>query len=382
MFDYTLPTRILFGQGYISKVGEIIKEYGERVLLVSDSDSMYETGYLTRVKTALEDNTHGVLIYDKVVSDSNSDLVNAGADQARHARCDVVVGFGRKHTLNIAKAISYILKYGGKMEDYFLGRSSDKQRNVTYIEIPSGHGICPGLTRNFYVIDKFDGVKKSIEKSKYYADVVISDPKLATTVPGNYARSIAIETLAYATDALVSKSATVISDAYAIKAIELIGASLVKSMSDPENVNYRANLSVGGLLTSMALSVSNPCTTFALALALSSVLGTYQSAAAAVLMPHVMEFNLTSTPNKYVQIARSFGENIENITVVEAAIKAIEGVRKMSFDVGAPQRLSDLDVNSDKLWDVVKVTRSYEFLHHQPRASSKDELYNLLNGAL
>lgn len=382
MFDYCIPTRILFGSGVINKIGEIVSNYGERVLLVTDSGTMYETGYLTRVKKMLEDETHGVLLYDKVVSDSNSDLVNAGADQAKHARCDVVVGFGRKHTLNIAKAIAYILEYGGKMEDYFLGRKSDQKQNIFYVEIPSGHGILPGLTKNFYVIDKFDNTKKTIENIDFFADLVIADPKLSTTVPGNVAHSMAIEALAYAIESYISKASTPIADAYAVKAIEIIGANLVKSMNDPENVTYRSNLFTGGLLTSMGLAGSAPGTTFAIALALNSIMGTHQSAAATVLIPHVMEFNLTAAPNRYVQIAKAFGENVEDITVVEAAIKAIESVRKLLFDIKAPQRLSELEVNRDKLWDIAKIARGYEFLHFLPRPLSKDDIFNLLNTAL
>ncbi len=382
MFDYCLPTRIVFGAGVINKIGEIVRNYGERVLLVTDSGTMYETGYLTRVKKILEDETHGVLLYDKVAKGSNSDLVNAGADQAKHARCDVVIGFGRKNTLNISKAITYILEYGGKMEDYFLGRKSDKKQDITYIEVPSGHGILPGLTNNFYVIDKFDNTKKTIENIDFFADVTVIDPKLATTVPSAFSHSMALEVLAYAIESFISKATTPIADAYAIKAIEMIGANLVKSMNDPENVTYRSNLATAGVLTSMALASSTPGTTFALALALNSILGSYQSASATILIPHVMEFNLTSAPNRYVQIAKAFGENVEDITVVEAAIKAIESVRKLLFDVKAPQRLSELDVDKEKLWDIAKVARSYDFLHYLPRPLSKDDIYNLLNAAI
>lgn len=382
MFDYHLPTRIVFGAGVINKIGEVVKNYGKRILLVADSGTMYETGYLTRVKKMLEDETYGVLLYDKVLTESNSDLVNAGADQAKHARCDVVVGFGRKHTLNIAKAIAYILEYGGKMEDYFLGRKSEKVQDITYIEVPSGHGVIPGLTKNFYVIDKFDSTKKSIENVEFYADIVIADPKLATTVPSKVSHSIAIEVLAYAIESFISKASTTIADAYAIKAIEIVGSNLVKSINDPENVTYRGNLCTAGILTSMALASSSPGTTFALALALNSVLRSYQSSAATILIPHVMEFNLTSAPNRYVQIAKAFGENVEDITVVEAAIKAIERVRKLLFDLKAPQRLSELEINRDKLWDIAKVARGYDFLHYLPRPLSKDDIYNLLNTAI
>lgn len=382
MFDYCLPSRIIFGSGVINKVGEIVKNYGDRVFLVTDSGTMYETGFLTKVRKMIEDDTHGVLLYDKVVSNSNSDLVNSGADQAQHAHCNIVVGFGRKHTLNIAKAIAYLLEHGGKMEDYFLGRKSEKKKDIVYIEIPSGHGILPGLTKNFYVIDKFDHTKKAIENIEFYADVVIADPKISTSVPSNVAHAMAIETLAYAIESYISKITTPISDAYAIKAIEMISANLVKSMNDPENITYKSNIYSAGMLASMSLSGSSPGTTFALALALNSVLEIYQSGASAILIPHIMEFNLTSAPSRYVQISKAFGENVDNTTVVEAAIKAIENVRKLLFDVKAPQRLSELEVDKDRLWDVAKVARSYDFLHYLPRPLSKDDIFTLLNTAI
>jgi alcohol dehydrogenase YqhD (iron-dependent ADH family) len=67
MFDYCLPTRVVFGSGVINKIGEIVKNYGERVLLVTDSGTMYETGYLTKVKKMIEDETHGVLYTIKLL---------------------------------------------------------------------------------------------------------------------------------------------------------------------------------------------------------------------------------------------------------------------------------------------------------------------------
>ena len=63
------------------------------------------------------------------------------------------------------------------------------------------------------------------------------------------------------------------------------------------------------------------------------------------MLPHVMEFNLTAIPNKYVQIARALDEDVSKVTVVEAAIKAIEGIRKLLFDLKVPQKLSDYKID-------------------------------------
>ncbi|MDH5680556.1 MAG: iron-containing alcohol dehydrogenase, partial [Spirochaetota bacterium] len=166
MFDFSVPTKIVFGENILGQLGQLARQYGERVFLVSDAKAMQDTGYLTKVKKHLEEESYGVLLYNRVYSqsqaDSNSEIVNRGADQARHAKCNVIVGIGGKTTLQIAKAIAFLVSNGGNLEDYFLGRKGDNKK-VSYIEIPTGYGFIPGLTNFFYVTDKFDSVKKSVE---------------------------------------------------------------------------------------------------------------------------------------------------------------------------------------------------------------------------
>ena len=380
MFEFQIPTKIIEGQGYVNKIGETVKEYGKRIFLVSDALTMQETGYLSKVKTLIEEETHGVLVFNKVYSDSNSDLVNKGADQARNANCDCIVGFGGKTTLNIAKAITYLVSNGGILEDYFLGKKGNK-KTIKYIEIPSAHGYCPGLLNYFYVTDKYEGMKKSITSTNNFADVIILDPKLTSTIPAKFTSSIAMENIALSIDTYISKSSNAVSDTFALKAIEFTSHNITKSVQDAENMTLRSSLSTAGLFTSLALANSAPGVTYALSLGLNAVYGIYQGITSSILLPYVMEYSLTSSANKYVQIAKAFGEDTSNITVVEAAIKAIEGVRKLLYDLKIPQKLSDLELDKDELYNAAKIARSYEFLHFLPRPVSQEDLYNILLSA-
>ncbi len=381
MFEFSVPTKVIFGEGVIDRLGEITKEYGGRVFLVSDARAMQETGYLSKIKKILEESSYGVLLYNRVYStskaDSNSEIVNRGADQARHAKCDVIVGFGGKTTLQIAKAIAFLVSNGGNLEDYFLGRKGDK-KTVAYIEVPSGYGFVPGLTNFFYILDKFDSLKKSVETKLNYADVVLLDPRLTTTIPSKSSTYIGIELLSMAIESFVSKNMTSISEALAIKAVELIATNLAKSIQDPENVTFRGFMCTSGILTSLAVANSSPGICFALSLAMNSIYTIPQYVVSSVILPHVMEFNLTSCANKYVYIAKAFGEQVGDITVVEAAIKAIEGVRKVLTDLRIPSRLSELNIDKSELLQVARLARSYEFIHYLPRPVSKDDLFNIL----
>ena len=94
-----------------------------------------------------------------------------------------------------------------------------------------------------------------------------------------------------------------------------------------------------------------------------------------------MEYNLTSSPGKYVKIAKALGENVADISVVEAAIKAVEAIRKILFDLNVPQRLNAFDVDEEKFHDVVRDARTFDFLNVLPRVASYDDLLNILISA-
>jgi len=384
MIEFTVPSRVIFGEGTINRVGELVKGFGERVFLVSDAQAMHEAGYLAKVKKLLEDECYGVILYNRIYShsrqDSNSDIVNRGANQAKQAQCNVVVGLGGKTTLNIAKAIAFLISNGGKLEDYFLGRSGGKKK-VKYIEIPAGYGFMPGLTNSFYVLDRIEPFKKGVEASNNYADLLLMDPKLTTTIPGKSSAHMGIELLALAIESLVYKKATAISESFAVRAIELLATNLTKSIQDPENIIFKTHVCMAGVLTSLAIGNSSPGVGYALSMGLKSAYGLYQGVSSSILLPHIMEFNLTSCANKYVQIAKAFGENVFDITIVEAAIKAIEEVRKIIVDLRVPTKLSEMNIEKDNLMQVAKSARNYEFMHYIPRPVSKEDLHNILNAA-
>ena len=384
MFDFSVPTKIVFGENILSQLGQLARQYGERIFLVTDAKAMQDTGYLSKVKKLLEEESYGVLLYNRVYSqsqsDSNSEIVNRGADQARHAKCNVIVGIGGKTSLQIAKAIAFLVSNGGNLEDYFLGRKGDKKK-VSYIEIPTGYGFIPGLTNFFYVTDKFDSIKKVVETPKNHADLVLIDPRLSITLPGKTSSYIGVELLSLAIETFISKRMTPIAEAMAIKAIDNIATNLAKSIQDPENVLFKSHLSTASVLTSIALANSAPGICFALSMALNSVFGLYHGLSASILLPHVMEFNLTSCANRYVHVAKAFGENVNDITVVEAAIKAIEGIRKILTDLRIPISLGELNIDKGELMKVARLTRNYEFMNFLPRPVSKDDLFNILNSA-
>ena len=379
VFEFNIPSRIIVGLHVVNRLPELIQDFGERVMIVTN-ETMVQQGILRRVQSLAESKAYGVIVFDKVTSEAGSDVVDEGVLLARESRINVVIGLGGANTMNIAKAIAFIAGNDGYIADYFAGRTS-KRKKVAYIEIPSTHGICYGLLDSFFVRDVDDDIRKEYRSRFNFADIVLVDPKLTVSLAPKFVVAIGIEVLAHACEAYISKAASVLTESYIGNAMELVCANLKQAIIEPDNMNCRQALSTAAVFSSIALNSSRPGTTFALAMAMATKLGLYRGIGVSIILPHVMEFNLTASPNKYVRIARSFGEDVNDISVVEAAIKAIEAVRKLLFDLNVPQRLKNFEIEPDRFDDVVRDARTYDFLSVLPRSVTYDDLLNILNAA-
>jgi hypothetical protein len=54
-FDYQTPTKLIFGEGVISKLPEVMKPLGKKLLLTYGSGSIKKTGLYDKVKELLSD---------------------------------------------------------------------------------------------------------------------------------------------------------------------------------------------------------------------------------------------------------------------------------------------------------------------------------------
>jgi alcohol dehydrogenase len=77
-----------------------------------------------------------------------------------------------------------------------------------------------------------------------------------------------------------------------------------------------------------------------------------------------MEYNVFSRMDKFAKIAEGMGEKVEGLSAREAAISAVESVKRLSREIEFPQRLSDLGIPESAFpgmaEEALKVTRPLE----------------------
>ncbi|MEG1458696.1 MAG: iron-containing alcohol dehydrogenase [Acetivibrio sp.] len=123
-FLYHIPTKIYFGKGQISELGESIKPYGNKVLLVYGGGSIKKIGlYDAMIKILKEEN---IEYYELSGVDPNPRLtmVNDGAKLCRDKKIDVVLAIGGGSAIDCAKAVAASASYMGDAWDLISGKAS------------------------------------------------------------------------------------------------------------------------------------------------------------------------------------------------------------------------------------------------------------------
>jgi alcohol dehydrogenase class IV len=134
-------------------------------------------------------------------------------------------------------------------------------------------------------------------------------------------------------------------------------------------------------MSGIAFSVSLYSTSLAIALAVASFYKIDIELIMNIAISHVMEYNLSSSTGKYVQIAKVMGEDCRDATVIEAAIKAVEGIRKAQSEYGLAQKLSEFKVNKNDFKSIAKIAAAYNLNDNSPKSLNAGEIEAILVSA-
>lgn len=383
VIELNIPTRVIFGSDIIGRVADASSKLGEKYLIAAeDNEKIKEQKIIDKLKEALESIGYGVIVYDKInpwkFSKGNfEELKNIASE----AKVDVIIGVGTTYANGVSKIIASLVdkELSGLRRVPF---SSYRRKRVSYIEVPLGFELMYGLTNIAFMYDNDEKTYIPYVDEGSYADYLIVDTKFLINLSPLEIGMMGISSLAIAFDAFISKASTPLSDAFAYKAMEMISLNLRRILKEPGNLTILGNLSMGGILSSLALANSKPGLCLAVGLAISALTDISPTYVTALILPHVMDFNLTAAAPKLVQVATALGEKVYEMTVIEAAIKAAETVRKLMLDMNLHQSLSKLGVNPEILDQVAKNASNYDFLAYIPRPAGRDEILAMLQAAM
>lgn len=360
---FQIKTKILFGRGGISSLGSIAREMGtSRYLLVADP-SLEKHGIVEAARESLSGEGLQGTTFVEVEPEPYLDGADEAAQTGREMGSDLVIGMGGGSTMDTAKAAAILLTNDGLAQDY-IGLNKVGLPSAATIMIPTTAGTGAEVTFTAVLTNRQTKAKGGINSPFLFPDIAILDPELTLSVPPDVTAATGMDALTHAIESVTSRSATVFTEALSCRAIRLISENLRRAVFHGHDIEARENMLLGSLLGGMALADAGVGAAHALAYPLGGHYRIPHGLANAVMIPHVMEFNLPAAERSLAMIAGYMGESVEGLSQRAAAAVAVGAVGTLCRDIGIPSTLIEMGIPRADIpmlvADALKVTRPVE----------------------
>lgn len=293
---------------------------------------------------------------------------------------DVVVGIGGGSVLDIAKLVAAQLGNGQQLKEY-VGNGLLKGRRKKLICLPATAGTGSEVSPNAILVDETDNAKKGIISPYLVPDIVYLDPLLTMSVPSSITAATGLDAFTHCLEAYTNKFAHPFIDLYAYEGMRLIAGSLVRAVKDGADEAARSDVAMGSLLGGFCLGPVNTAAVHALSYPLGSRFHLAHGLSNALLLPHVMEFNLPEAPARYAAVAQAMGcprEKDDRTT----ALAGLQKVKELMRDCGIPSRLREVDIPENAIGEMataaMEITR---LLKNNPREVTREDAVAIYRAA-
>lgn len=390
MFSFYMPSHLYIGEGSLKKLSEIDIPGSKGLIVTTSGKSVKKYGYLNRVQAFLEIQGVKTIVYDKANANPTSKGVMEGAKIARENNCDIIIGLGGGSAIDTAKCIAAMAVNPGDLWDYIesgTGRNKMLQNNpLPIIAIPTTSGT--GTEADPWAVTTNERTKEKIDfgNDKTFPCISIVDPELMMTVPKKLSVYQGFDALFHSTEGFIAAAANPISDALAIKAIELIAKYLPRAAADGNDREARSNMAVASTISGIVESISNCTSEHSIEHALSGFHPDLPHGAGliAICIAYYEKF-LDISKDKYIIMAKAIGEDIEEYSDDKKQYAFISALKKLQLSCGTANiRLSDYGVESEKIGQYAKSAYDTmgELFDMDPRRLSFDETCEIIEKSL
>jgi alcohol dehydrogenase class IV len=347
-FTFETTPKIICEQGAAKRLGEIARGLGmSQVFLVTDIGLM-KAGLIDGALTSLSEVGVKVTVFSDVLADPPEVSVQAAVKAAALVHADGVIGFGGGSSLDTAKLVALLAKTSQELTAIY-GIGLARGPRLPLIQVPTTAGTGSEVTP-IAILTTPSHEKKGVVSPLLYPDVAVLDSLLTLGLPPAITAMTGVDAMVHAIEAFTSRSKkNALSDALAIKALQLLYANLPEAVSDGKDAQVRENMLLGSLLAGMAFANAPVGAVHALAYPLG---GHYQLphglTNSLVLLP-VLKFNLPAAESLYAELGRAILPELNSVSDALAASNFIEAIAAHVITMPYAQRLREVGVKEHEL---------------------------------
>lgn len=384
-FIYGTPTKLIFGKGAIENLADVLKKFGNRILLTYGTGSIKRIGLYDEVIRRLE----GFEVYELSGIEPNPKYdpsVLDGICLCRDHEIDVILAVGGGSVLDCSKAIAAGVRYDGEAWNLVTGKAKVEDA------LPIVDIMTAAATGSEYdgaaVISNTDTSDKIGMKSRYiFPAYSFLDPTYTLSVPKSQTMAGIADAICHVMEDYFVSTYSLLTDGMCeacIKSLIQNARILDRNLQDYEarsEVMLDCALACNGIF-----SLGNSDSMWplhAIEHTLSAFYDITHGIGLAIIIPRWMRF---AANHGAVDRIVNFGINIFGIDAIhgeeEIVNKTIEETYRLFESLGIPMKLSELGIGDDQFEAMAEKVTERKNLEDAFVPLTKDDIVEIFRESL
>lgn len=354
IFTFYLPTRIIHGPGSVNETGNQFKALGATKALVVTDKGVNGAGLVEGVLQSLQKSKIPYVVFDEVEEDPGGATVAKGAKLAVKEKCNGIVVIGGGSPICAARGMGVVVTNGGAIEEYAgIGKASNPP--LPLIAIPTTAGAGTEVSQ-FIVLKapKEFRTKMVAGSPMYFPKVAILDPLLLKSLPFGQAVASGVDALGHALEACWASFATPITDALALQAVSMLSRHL-RSAAMTDDIDAKEACLIASTMANMACGNSRLGLAHTMSSPVEAMFKVAHGIAIGILLPHVMEFNLPASYERFATLAQALGEVDDGLSEEELALGGLAALKELLTDLDFPSKFPEPKIDRKAIPELAKI---------------------------
>lgn len=348
-FIFENPTKIIFGQGQIKRIGQETARFGKKVLLVYGQGSIKKNGVYDQVISSLSESQLSVVEFPGVRSNPVLSHAVQGIETAKREGVEVILAVGGGSVIDTAKTIAAGVMVDHDVWDFFTYKKTIQAALpvLTVVTISASASEMNAAA----VMTREEGRQKySIRSLHIQPKVSILDPSVLFTLDRAYSAYSAVDAVTHMLEGYFNNTEpnpSPLQDGMVEGLMKTIMGATETILQQPEDYDARANmmwaatLAFNGLTTAGMGQVALPV--HMIEHSLSALYDVAHGAGLSIVLPGWMKSQLQSKAGRFARLAREvFGVTAGNDE--EAALAGSDQLKKWFSSIGSPVSLGEAQI--------------------------------------
>ena len=380
--SYFCPTQIVLGEGCFRQLPSLLAEkQARRVLFVVDP-ALKKQEFVQEIQKEMDNLGVKFAVHAEVSPDPMDTEVSNALEVSESIGADLVLGVGGGSALDVAKAVAIVVTNGGRIHDY-TGIRMFATPPLPLIALPTTAGTGSEVSGSCVITDTESGMKMSIRHAELNpARVAILDPLVLASLPVSVACHSALDAFVHAFESYISRNSNPVTDGVNLHAIRLITDNIRPFVANRSNSHAALNMLCGSNMAGMTFGQTGLGNVHCMARFIGARYHLSHGLSNALCLPVVARYNMIASPERYAQVAKAMGCQIEGLSVLEAAELAIDAIEALCIDLGIPRHLAEVGVKEGDIDELADLCAEAGYDRWNPRSTTRNDFVNLFKAAL